>query len=586
MARCLPLLPCLALLSAATPGVAAVVPIQVTSTNDAGAGSLRAAILAAVPGDTINLNIAGTIVLASGELVIDKDLKIVGPGFAAPGLPLLTIRGNGVSRVFNVSGQVLIAGVAIANGNSSFSTSTEGGGILNSGDLVITNCNITDNLGRSSGGIHNLGNLLVQTTTFLANLAASGGGAIGNQAGGVATITNCLFFGNETRFFSGGAIANSGTLTIQNSVLIANKVLSESDHLNGGGAIANTDGGTMTVTSCNIGYQNLAPRGGGLLNLGNITNSVTTLTVVNSTIYQNTADRFGGGLMNLAGGGPCTVNVINSTISANTAAENGTAGGVDNSAYVGNAIINLVSCTVALNGADSQFAFKIAGGIYCGNFSPNAGDEAAVTLTSTLVADNTNPQSVQYRNGTITSFGHNLFSDNSLAAFDATDLPNTNANLVAQLGANGGPILAAGLLTSSPTLTHALLTNSPAIDHGISSGLLFDQRGVGFPRTIDNPAIAAPPGGDQTDIGAFEAPSPAPSALRIANVSKVGTDVQIKFTTSAGRSYRVEYTGSSGTTPWTPLPGVVVGTGSLVTVTNSDAAALPQRFYRVRMSAP
>src|SRR6185436_2520326 len=116
------------------------------------------------------------------------------------------------------------------------------GGILNSGDLIITNCSITDNLGRSSGGIHNLGNLLVQTTTFLANLAVGGGGAIGNQAGGVATITNCLFFGNQTRFFSGGAIANSGTLTIQNSVLIGNKVQDENDHLNGGGAIANTDG--------------------------------------------------------------------------------------------------------------------------------------------------------------------------------------------------------------------------------------------------------------------------------------------------------------------------------------------------------
>ena len=58
-----------------------------------------------------------------------------------------------------------------------------------------------------------------------------------------------------------------------------------------------------------------------------------------------------------------------------------------------------------------------------------------------------------------------------------------------------------------PTETLALQKSSPAVDNGSSVGLTgtltTDQRGAGFPRTVDRaPANAA--GGDGTDIGAFE----------------------------------------------------------------------------------
>jgi hypothetical protein len=57
-----------------------------------------------------------------------------------------------------------------------------------------------------------------------------------------------------------------------------------------------------------------------------------------------------------------------------------------------------------------------------------------------------------------------------------------------------------------PTFTHSLLPGSPAIDQGKNfSGSAYDQRGVGFARTVVNPALTEPPGGDGTDIGAFEA---------------------------------------------------------------------------------
>src|SRR6185295_12929216 len=62
-------------------GVCPAVPI-VTTTADSGSGSLRQAIVDACAVDTITFapGIGPSIDLMSGELVIDKDLTITGPG--------------------------------------------------------------------------------------------------------------------------------------------------------------------------------------------------------------------------------------------------------------------------------------------------------------------------------------------------------------------------------------------------------------------------------------------------------------------------------------------------------------------------
>src|SRR6185503_17346012 len=55
----------------------------VTNTADDGPGSLRETIASAAPGDTIDFAVNGPITLTSGELVIEKDLTILGPGSGA-----------------------------------------------------------------------------------------------------------------------------------------------------------------------------------------------------------------------------------------------------------------------------------------------------------------------------------------------------------------------------------------------------------------------------------------------------------------------------------------------------------------------
>lgn len=80
-------------------GPAQAATVSVTSTADSGSGSLRQAIADAAPGDTITFALPNpsTITLTS-ELVIAKDLTIVGPGAAA-----LTISGNNTTRAFFVN---------------------------------------------------------------------------------------------------------------------------------------------------------------------------------------------------------------------------------------------------------------------------------------------------------------------------------------------------------------------------------------------------------------------------------------------------------------------------------------------------
>ena len=54
----------------------------VTNLNDSGPGSLRQAIADAAPSDIITFGVTGTITLTTGELLINKDLTLSGPGAA------------------------------------------------------------------------------------------------------------------------------------------------------------------------------------------------------------------------------------------------------------------------------------------------------------------------------------------------------------------------------------------------------------------------------------------------------------------------------------------------------------------------
>src|SRR5213596_2645359 len=89
----------------------AVNTITVTNPGDIGPGTLREAIAGALPGDTINFATGlGTITLTSGELVIDKDLTISGPGSGNLTIQRSADSGTPDFRIFDIwSGSVSIS---------------------------------------------------------------------------------------------------------------------------------------------------------------------------------------------------------------------------------------------------------------------------------------------------------------------------------------------------------------------------------------------------------------------------------------------------------------------------------------------
>jgi hypothetical protein len=267
--------------------------ITVTNGNDSGAGSLRRAILFALPGDTINFAPSVTTVnLTSDELAINKNLTIMGPD--ADRLTVQRSTNDLDFRIFHIRPStvtVSISGLTISNGRVSFE---DGGGIRSAGVLTL---NISGNqaapVGGASGGgggVLNENGTMTITRCTISNNSATGvstpntpvgpeGGGIWNDSGGSLIITNSTISGNSC-FFDSGSIFQSFAV---------------------GGGVQNS--GSMTITNCTISGNSVGGRnlvtmyGGGISNSGD-------LQITSSTIAHNSASggtgAFGGGIYGFA----------------------------------------------------------------------------------------------------------------------------------------------------------------------------------------------------------------------------------------------------------------------------------------------
>jgi hypothetical protein len=218
--------------------------LTVLNLNDAGAGSLRQQIASAAPGDTIifNTGLGGTLTLATGELAINKNLTITGPG-----AKVLAINGNHVSRVFNLSsgtlnlseltlsngvsaspsyqgGNVLISAAAVLNLRNCRVTrgqsAQEGGGIDNFGGLSLSGCTLDNNFctNSSGGGLNSQGSLTMTNSTLAFNGGGYGGGVFNF---GTAAVRNCTIAFNHGGGAAGGLFAD-GTVSVWSSIIASN----------------------------------------------------------------------------------------------------------------------------------------------------------------------------------------------------------------------------------------------------------------------------------------------------------------------------------------------------------------------------
>jgi hypothetical protein len=266
-------------LSSAMPARAATVTITVTNTNDSGAGSLRQAIADAAAGDTINFGLTypATIVLTSGQLKINKNLTISGPGASH-----LTISGNDSSRVFNVNAgvNVTISGVTIADGKVTLGS---GGGIFNGGALTVTDSTLANNNAESGAGIYNDNYAIATVTrsTFSGNSAKYGGGIFNNDYG-TLTVNSSTFSDNVAPSGStyGGGIDTEGPATVTNSTFTGNRATY------GGGIGVFKSYGNLTVVNCTFS-NNSASQGSGLHKDGSAVMTIKNTIVANSAAGGN-----------------------------------------------------------------------------------------------------------------------------------------------------------------------------------------------------------------------------------------------------------------------------------------------------------
>lgn len=540
--------------------------------DDGGAGTLRGIMAVADSNneaDTITFDPSVTFIkLVSGQISLTVDanpLLIDGPGVTIAGGPTATAT-NRIFRFFVALSDptITLNGLTLTGGN--VAAFNPGGAIETVNDMILNNVSIVDNKAGGVGGAIAISSSNAQVeinhSTIKGNSAGSTGGAINGTGPFQLTITNSVLADNIATSTGGAvhfAFGSPPTLTLISTVFSNNK---SSDH---GGALSIGNSSKVTISQCqftgNQGNSGGAIRingtaqvtieqssftsnvasleGGGV----SVAQSSATLSVVASTFAKNSAS-FGGGIS------VSTFNAIaiaQCTFSANIAASGG--GG----AHLGAATVAINNSTFASNLASAATA--MGGGI---SFSTST----KLTLNSTIIANNSaaGPGNDDLQSSFATAVvagGNNLVRDKAPGNFTLSGSNLTGVDpLLGPLQNNGGP-----------TETHALLPGSPALNAGSNSlGLYFDQRGAGFPRTLDGMA----------DIGAFEltsaipgvdgsAPNVPPSLATFAVTVTYADDVAIDTVGIDLNDIRV--TGPAFPTAAIPASVVFSGSGQVVTAT-------------------
>jgi hypothetical protein len=442
-------------------GAADASVVTVTNMADAGAGSLRAALLAANPGDTISIPTPGDYLVTSAELVVSKDVSIEGSG------PAVRIVGDGNNRVFNVTANnATLSGLTVTGGGLLGGTAA-GGGILNgAGTLQLRNVSVTGNTVTSeSGGVPEGGGVSNKNGTLEVVDSTIGGNTVQVNPGGGGIPAG------------GGLASSEGTVRISRSTISGNTAsIAKPGGAPAGGGIE-TSRGSLTITD-SIVRGNKAI-GGSVAQGGGVTAFFTTTALTRTTLAVNAAIESGvstvsqgGGILQFKG----SLSLVNSTVSANTAsAEKSEGAGVE----VEETSAEATNSTIASNEA-------LGTGGLGGNLLVTR--EATITLQNTIVAGGTattGPNCAVAAKSALKSQGNNLDSLNDCGFAAVGDLAGTDP-LLAALNENGGP-----------TETMALAATSPAIDAAASAACPpTDQRGV------------LRPAGAGCDIGAFELATP------------------------------------------------------------------------------
>jgi CSLREA domain-containing protein len=356
---------------------------------------------------TFDLTTPATITLGLGELAVNQDLVVSGPG-----QELLAVDAGGASRVFHVTGgAVTLSDLTVTGGSSDL-----GAGIYyyrSGGTLTVTHALLTGNHAYDTGGswqgggglYGSAGEVRLLSSTVYSNSVGeglSGGGAYVYPDGSLL-IENSSFVYNSSQS-GGGGITNSGVVVLRNSEILTNTA-----EAGGGGIVLNGEA-TLTATGATIAHNvSASGNGGGIWAYG------ASLTLTDTHLHHNTAQH-GGGLYHSTS----SFTQTGGTIAYNVATDRG--GGI----YVRNGSAELSDVHVHHNTGSDGAGMKIL-------------DNAGATLTNNLIEHNT-----------ATSAGGALSIDGTPTLLDGNQLLNNTAIYGGALELRG----AADVMHRSGTVAH------------------------------------------------------------------------------------------------------------------------------------
>jgi hypothetical protein len=275
--------------------------LTVSTTADAGVGSLRQAIIDATANAAAN-TVVFNIPSSDPGFDVSANRFTITLASQLPDLPLAPL------AIDNTTGNTLGTGVTV-KGNNSFRIFT----LVNS--AVVNLYNLTITLGNSNGGL-------------------GGGIYMGDSA--VLSLTDCVVSNNTATNGGGGIWLNdSGVMHVLNSTISNNTTAN-----GGGGGIYVSTSGTLNLTASTVSGNAATVGSGGGIFIG----ISGTVNAYNATLSGNTAGDLGGGILNNA-----TATINSSTISGNSAPNGG--GGVYNN-FTTTLNNDLVALNISSDGAD------------------------------------------------------------------------------------------------------------------------------------------------------------------------------------------------------------------------------------------
>ncbi|MEM7053976.1 MAG: IPTL-CTERM sorting domain-containing protein [Pseudomonadota bacterium] len=332
-------------------GITQAATFTVTTSDDSGSGSLRQAITdanAAAGPHTIDMSaISGSMITLASDLpTMSEDTSILGNG--------TVLNGNGSYVCLYSTNGLSVDSMTVTNCvGDEYGGATFGGGIQGfGGSLTITDSTISNNTADVGGGIYFSSAapaaLTITNSTISGNTGGGSGGGITHNNSGYVVLTDTVISGNYSQGVGGAIESRTGKysggsdgITITDSTITGNTSVGNGGGLQITGGIESVEITGTTISNNSSGYD-----GGGFYSSG------TFVSITNSTISGNTADRlFGGGYVYVDYGfADETFTMDGSTVSGNVATG---AGGLGVSAYT--------------SGTDGTGAIAIANSTFSGN---------------------------------------------------------------------------------------------------------------------------------------------------------------------------------------------------------------------------